>query len=164
MYRTEFWNLWEKVRVRCFEGTASKYVYYLGWNRSPAQVGCMRQVLGPGALEKSGFFFNKRYTTGRSSSVLPVSRANFSRNIPWWAVWTLLLSLGDDNYRFARVQGWPLTQLAVKPGCNCSGGIMCRVTPWGRSYFSGILVPAEAAHRCNGIRSCLTEALTREGL
>ena len=23
---------------------------YLGWNRSPAQVGCMRQALGPGAL------------------------------------------------------------------------------------------------------------------
>ena len=22
-------------------------VYYLGWNRSPAQVGCMRQALGP---------------------------------------------------------------------------------------------------------------------
>ena len=31
-------------------GTASKHVYYQGWNRSPAQVGCMRQVLGPGAL------------------------------------------------------------------------------------------------------------------
>ena len=30
--------------------TASKHVYYLGWNRSPAQVGCMRQALGPGAL------------------------------------------------------------------------------------------------------------------
>ena len=29
---------------------ASKHVYYLGWNRSPAQVECMRQVLGPGAL------------------------------------------------------------------------------------------------------------------
>ena len=29
---------------------ASKRVYYLGWNRSPAQAGCMRQVLGPGAL------------------------------------------------------------------------------------------------------------------
>ena len=25
-------------------------MYYLGWNRSPAQVGCMRQVLRPGAL------------------------------------------------------------------------------------------------------------------
>ena len=30
--------------------TALKQVYYQGWNRSPAQVGCMRQVLGPGAL------------------------------------------------------------------------------------------------------------------
>ena len=28
----------------------AKHVYYLGWNRSPALVGCMRQVLGPGAL------------------------------------------------------------------------------------------------------------------
>ena len=50
MYRTDFWTLWEKARVGCFKGTASKHVFYLGWNRSPAQVGCMRQVLGPGAL------------------------------------------------------------------------------------------------------------------
>ena len=50
MYRTEFWTLWEKARVGCFERTASKHVYYIGWNRSPAQVGCMRQVLRPGAL------------------------------------------------------------------------------------------------------------------
>ena len=50
MYRTDFWSLWEKARVGCFERTASKYVHYLGWNRSPAQAGCMRQVLGPGAL------------------------------------------------------------------------------------------------------------------
>ena len=49
-YRTEFWTLWEKARVGCFERTALKHVYYLGWNRSPAQVGCMRQVLGPGTL------------------------------------------------------------------------------------------------------------------
>ena len=26
------------------------HIYYLGWNRSPTQVGCMRQVLRPGAL------------------------------------------------------------------------------------------------------------------
>ena len=50
MYRIEFWTLWEKARVGCFERTASKHVYYLGWNRSPAQAGCMRQVLRPGAL------------------------------------------------------------------------------------------------------------------
>ena len=42
----------EKARVECFKRTASKHVYYLGQNRSPAQVGCMRQVLGPGALGK----------------------------------------------------------------------------------------------------------------
>ena len=53
MYRTDFWTLWEKARVGCFERTASKHVYYLGWNRLPAQVGCMRQVLGPGALGRS---------------------------------------------------------------------------------------------------------------
>ena len=50
MYRTDFWTLREKARVGCFERTASKHVYYLGWNRSPAQVGCMRQELGAGAL------------------------------------------------------------------------------------------------------------------
>ena len=47
---SDFWTLWGKVRVGCFERTASKHVYYLGWNRSPAQVGWMRQVLRPGAL------------------------------------------------------------------------------------------------------------------
>ena len=50
MYRTDFWTLCEKAGVGCFERTASKRVYYLGWKRSPAQAGCMRQVLGPGAL------------------------------------------------------------------------------------------------------------------
>ena len=38
--------------VGCFKRTASKHVYYLGWNGSPAQVGCMRQVLRPGAMGK----------------------------------------------------------------------------------------------------------------
>ena len=45
-----FWTLWEKVRVWCSERTALKQVYYQWWNRPPAQVGCMRQVFGPGAL------------------------------------------------------------------------------------------------------------------
>ena len=50
MYRTDIWTLWEKARVGCFERTASKHVYYQGWNISPAQDGCMRQVLRAGAL------------------------------------------------------------------------------------------------------------------
>ena len=36
----------------CFKRTASKRVYYLGWNGSLAQVGCMRQALGLGAMGK----------------------------------------------------------------------------------------------------------------
>ena len=50
MYRTDFWTLWEKARVGCSERIALKQVYYQGWNRPPAQVGCMRQVLRAGAL------------------------------------------------------------------------------------------------------------------
>ena len=29
MYRIDFWTLWEKVSVGCFERTALKHVYYL---------------------------------------------------------------------------------------------------------------------------------------
>ena len=29
MYKTDFWTLWEKERVGCFERTASKHEYYL---------------------------------------------------------------------------------------------------------------------------------------
>ena len=50
MYRTDFWTLWQKVRLGCSERTASKHVYYQVWNRSPVEVGCMRLVLGAGAL------------------------------------------------------------------------------------------------------------------
>ena len=28
-FRTDFWTLWEKARVGCFERTASKHEYYL---------------------------------------------------------------------------------------------------------------------------------------
>ena len=29
MYRIDFWTMWEKARVGCFERIASKHVYYL---------------------------------------------------------------------------------------------------------------------------------------
>ena len=51
--RTDFGTLWEKARVGCSERIALKQVYYQGWNRSPAQVGCMRQVLRAGVLGKT---------------------------------------------------------------------------------------------------------------
>ena len=53
----------QKKRHRCTEQTFGRcgrrrgwgvsreqHIYYLKWNGSPAQVGCMRQVLGPGTL------------------------------------------------------------------------------------------------------------------
>ena len=49
-HRTDFWTLWEKARVGWSEKIALKHVYYQVWNRSPAQVGYMRQVLRAGAL------------------------------------------------------------------------------------------------------------------
>ena len=65
MYRTDFWTLWEKARVECLERIASKHVYYQGWNRSPAQVGCMRQVLGAGALGRPrGIWWRGRWEGG----------------------------------------------------------------------------------------------------
>ena len=50
MYRTDFGTLWEKARVGFSDRIALKQVYYQGLNRSPAQVGCMRQVFRAGAL------------------------------------------------------------------------------------------------------------------
>ena len=37
-------------RRRGWDVSREQHVYYLGWNRSPARAGCMRQVLVPGAL------------------------------------------------------------------------------------------------------------------
>ena len=65
MYRTDFWTLWEKVRVGWSEKTAMKYVYYQVWNRSPAQVGCMRQMLRAGALGRPrGMGWGGRWEAG----------------------------------------------------------------------------------------------------
>ena len=59
------WTLWEKARVWCSERTALKQVYYHGWNRSPAQAGCMRQVLGACALGRPrGIRWRGRYEGG----------------------------------------------------------------------------------------------------
>ena len=65
MYRTEFWTLWEKARVGWSERTALKLVYYQVWNRSPAQVGCMRRVLRASALgRRRGMGWGGRWEGG----------------------------------------------------------------------------------------------------
>ena len=65
MYRTDFWTLWEKVRVGWSERIALKHVYYQVWNRSPAHVGCMRQGLRAGALGRPrGMGWGRRWEGG----------------------------------------------------------------------------------------------------
>ena len=45
--------------------SASKHVYYLEWNRSPAQARCVRQVLGPGTLGRpKGIGWSGRWKGG----------------------------------------------------------------------------------------------------
>ena len=43
MYRTNFWTLWERVRVGWYGRMALKPVNYHMWNESPVQVWCMIQ-------------------------------------------------------------------------------------------------------------------------
>ena len=72
MYRTDFGTLWEKARVGCSERIALKQVYYKGWNRSPAQVGCMRQVLRPGVERRPrGMEWGGRWESGWGTHVNP---------------------------------------------------------------------------------------------
>ena len=68
MCRTDFWTLWEKARVGRFERISLKHIYYHMFNRSPAQVQCMRQgvqgwctgtTLGDGIGREVGGGFGK---------------------------------------------------------------------------------------------------------
>ena len=95
-----FSSLWEKARVGCFRRRASKHVYYLGWNRSPAQVGCMRQALGPGALGRprgSGWKGRWERGSGWGTHVNPwLFHFNVWQNSlqkkkrKWWYKWSYL--------------------------------------------------------------------------
>ena len=73
----------QKKRHRCTEQTfrlcgggrgwdvsREQNVYYLGWNRLPAQVGCMRQVLWPGALGRPrGIGWRGRWEGGSGGGI-----------------------------------------------------------------------------------------------
>ena len=60
--------------VRCSERITLKQVYYQVWNRSPAQVGCMRQVLRAGALGRPwgmGRGGRREWGSGWGTHVIP---------------------------------------------------------------------------------------------
>ena len=108
MYRTDFWTLWEKARVGCFKRTASKHVRYLGWKRSPAQVGCMRQVLGPGALGRPrGIRWRGRWEGGSG-----------------WGIhvkpWLIQVNVWQKPLQYCKVISLQLIKINEKNKNNCS--------------------------------------------
>ena len=109
MYRTDFWTLWEKVRVGCLEGTALKLAYYQGWNRSTAQVGCMRQVLGPGALGRPrGMGWRGRWEGGS-----------------WWGIhvnpWLIHVSVWQNPLQYCKVISLQIIKINGKKMYGWSG-------------------------------------------
>ena len=112
-YCSGFWTLWEKARVGCFKRTPSKHVYYLGWNRSPAQVGCMRQALGPGALGRPrGIGWRGRWEggSGWGTHVNPwLIHFNVLQNPLQYCKELMLLNcgVGEDSWESIGLQGDP---------------------------------------------------------
>ena len=103
MYRTDFWTLWEKARVGYFERTASKHVYYQVWNRSSAQVGWMRQVLGPGALGRPrGIGWRGRWEGGSGWGI---------HVIPW----LILVNVWHKPLKNCKVISLQLIKMEKKP-------------------------------------------------
>ena len=108
MYRTVFWTLWEKARVGCFKRTVSKHVYYLGWHRSPAQAGCMRQVLRHGALGRPrGIRWRGRWEgqSGWGTHVNP---------------WLIHVSIWQKPLQYCKVISLQLIKINEKNKNNCS--------------------------------------------
>ena len=102
MYRTDFWTLWEKVRVGCSERIALKQVHYQGWNRSPAQVGCMRQVLRAGALGRPrgmGWGGRREWGSGWGTHVNP---------------WLIHVNVWQNPLQYCKVISLQLTKINGK--------------------------------------------------
>ena len=54
IYRTVFWTLWEEARVGCLKRTASKQVYYLGWNSIETGIlSRVERITSPGWMHET---------------------------------------------------------------------------------------------------------------
>ena len=128
MYRTDFWTLWEKERVGRFKRTASKHVYYLGWNRSPVEGGCMRQVLGPGALGRPrGIGWRGRWEGGSGWG---------THATPWLIhnnVWQNPLQCCE----VISLQLIKINEKKKKSSCQCRGHRRPGFNPWIRKIPGG---------------------------
>ena len=105
-----------------FERTASKHVYYLGWNRSPAQAGYTRQVLRPGALGRPrGIGWRGRWKGGSG-----------------WGIhvnpWLIHVSVWQKSLQYCKVISLQLIRINEKKRLH--GLINCEVGIKTRCFFS----------------------------
>ena len=121
-------GLWEKARVGCFERTASKHVYYLWWNRSPAQVGCMRQILGPGALGRPrGIGWRGRWEGGSG-----------------WGIhvtpWLIHVNIWQNPLQYCKVISLQLIKISEKQTKNkvCSSVFFFSISPYILATYKGV--------------------------
>ena len=99
-----------------FKRTALKYVYYLGWNRSPAQAGCMRQVLGPGALGRPrGIGWRGRWEGGSGWGI----HVN---------LWLIHVNVWQKSLQYCKVISLQLTKINEKKSiCRDSLFLRCKL-------------------------------------
>ena len=158
MYRIDFWILWEKARVGCSERLALKQVCYQGWNRSPVQVGCMKQVLGAGALGRPrGMGWGGRWEggSGWDIHVNPwLIHVNVWQN-PLWYCKVINLQLIKKKKKEASlfILPWNPTNYLVSPGWGGhSTQALTQFSPiihsiqFSRSVVSNSLWPHEPQH------------------
>ena len=105
-------------RVECFKRTASKHVYYLGQNRSPAQVGCMRQVLRPGALGRPrGIGWRGRWEGG----------SGWGTHVNPWLIhvnvnpWLILVNVWQKPLQYCKIISLQLIKINEKKKEHWSG-------------------------------------------
>ena len=96
------WRGWDVSREQ------HRNVYYLGWNRSPAQVGCIRQVLWPGAL-------------GRPRGI--GRRGRWEGGLGWGIhvnSWLIHVNVWQKPLQYCKVISLQLIYKKIKACCFCS--------------------------------------------
>ena len=124
-------------RMWGWDVSKEQHVYYLWWNRSPAQVGCMRQVLGPGALGRPrGIGWRGRWEGGSG-----------------WGIhvnpWLIHVNVWQKPLQYCKVISLQLIKINGKKEKCSSVGICLIFTPlldwdytfWGRDHRGEALVP-----------------------
>ena len=147
--KEQTFGLWEKARVEWFERIVLRHVYYHMWNRSPVQVGCMRQGAqgwctgmtlrdGMGREFRMGNTCKPMADSCQFSSVQSLSRVRLFA-IPWIAALQTSLSITNSQSSLT-LSPWchPAISSSVVPFSSCPQSLpasesfpMSQLFAWG---------------------------------